>query len=425
MDRRTFLSVSALAATAPLIGVPASAQPAPTTTPPRQPTRAERIADAMAATRMPLEFDGSRFSGVGYDWLLKRGSEADAFLLGEEHGIAENPKLAAQLFSGLTAHRYRHVAVEISPPMAAVVNRALASRDPNDLRKLLTTPESRIAFFGMREEAEWLRSARSAVPGRSPFLWGMDYEVGADRHLIRMLQQRSKPAAAAQALSALAAASAASWAKYEETHNPQYIFSFAGDPKLVQAVSAAWPNADPDSKVVLNTLEQTLTINALWVAKKGYDSNLLRSKLMRANLYRYWSAKPERDRLFMKMGASHLVRGLSMTDVFDLGTAVPELVGRNGGRSFHLLVLPGPNTQTANLDPTKFVYVPGNRDQYGEGMDLFDKSVIPDKFTIFETAPLRPLASSFAGDVPLPLWRVIHGFDAVLIMTGSHPSSNL
>jgi hypothetical protein len=58
-------------------------------------------------------------------------------------------------------------------------------------------------------------------------------------------------------------------------------------------------------------------------------------------------------------------------------------------------------------------------------MDLFDKSVISGKFTIFDTAPLRPLASSFAGDVPLPLWRVIHGFDAVLIMTGSHPSSNL
>jgi len=425
MDRRTFLSVSALAATAPLIGVSAAAQPAPPTAAPKKPTRAERLAETMAANRMALEFDGARFSGAGYDWLLRQGSEADAFLLGEEHGISENPKLAAQLFTDLTAHRYRHVAVEISPPMAAVVNRALTSRNPNDLRKLLTTPESRVAFFGMHEEADWLRSARSALPGRSPFLWGMDYEVGADRHLIRMLQQRPKPAAAERALSALAAASAASWAKYEATHNPQFIFSFAGDPKLVQGVSAAWLNADPNSKIILETLEQTLAINALWLAKKGYDSNLLRSKLMRANLYRYWSAKPERDRLFMKMGASHLVRGLSMTNVFDLGTAVPELVGRNGGRSFHLLVLPGPDTQTANLDPTKFVYVPGNRDQYGEGMELFDKSVIPRKFTVFDTAPVRPLASSNAGDVPLALWRVIHGFDAVLIMTGSHPSSNL
>jgi len=129
MDRRTFLSVSALAASAPLIGTSAAAQPAPAPAVPKKPTRAERLAEAMLANRMSLEFDGTRFSGAGYDWLLRQGSEADAFLLGEEHGIAENPKLAAQLFTGLTAHRYRHVAVEISPPMAAVVNRALASRD--------------------------------------------------------------------------------------------------------------------------------------------------------------------------------------------------------------------------------------------------------------------------------------------------------
>ena len=146
---------------------------------------------------------------------------------------------------------------------------------------------------------------------------------------------------------------------------------------------------------------------------------------MRANLLRYWSTKRPKDRLFMKMGASHLVRGLSMSDVFDLGTFVPELLAEQGQPSFHLLVLPGPGTQTANLDPTKFVYVPGKRDQYGEGMDVFDKSIIPGTFTVYDTAPLRSIASSRSKEVPLPLWRVIHGFDAVLIMTGSHPSSNL
>jgi erythromycin esterase-like protein len=424
MDRRTFLSRSAVAAAAPLIVAPVGAQPAQPATPPK-PTRAQRLAEAMAANRMPLELDGRRFSGAGYDWLLRRGSEAQAFLLGEEHGIAENPKLAAQLFGVLVPSGYRHVAVEISPPMADAVDRALASSNPAALRTLLTTPQSRIAFFGLREEADWLRSARAALRGKAPYLWGMDYEVGADRYLIRQLASAPKPAAAKQALAKLAAASAASWAKYEQTHNPEFIYSFAGDPKLVQDLRAAWPNAGAESRLIMDTLEQTFAINRLWVEKKGYESNLVRSRFMRANLLRYWRSKPPQDRLFMKMGASHLVRGLSMTDVFDLGTLVPELAAANGGRSFHLLVLPGPGTKTANLDPTKFLYVPGNRDQYGEGMDLFDTSVIPGKFTVFDTAPLRPLASSFSGDVALPLWRVIHGFDAVLIMTGSHPSSNL
>lgn len=424
MDRRNFLSASMFAAAAPLAGARLAAQAAPARTS-SKPTRIQRLAEAIAANRMPLDFDGSRFSGAGYDWLLQRGSAAHAFLLGEEHGIAENPTLAAQLFAALVPSGYRHAAVEISPPMAAALDAALASSDPNAFRRLLTTPESRVAFFGMREEAAWLRAIHGALRGKGGSLWGMDYEVGADRYLIRKLQATRKPAAAERALARLAAASTDSWARYEQTHNPEMIFSFAGDPGLVQALRIAWPSADAQSQLIMDTLEQTLAINRLWVAGDGYASNLLRSKLMRKNLLRYWRKMPPAERLFMKLGASHLVRGCSMTDIFDLGTLVPDLLAERDQQAFHMLVLPGPESQTANLDPTRFLYVPGKRDEYGEGMSLFDRAVIPARFTLFDTAPLRPIANSYSGEIPLPLWRVVHGFDAVLIMTGSRPSSNL
>lgn len=112
---------------------------------------------------MPIAFDGTLFSGAGYDWLVKRGSEAHAFLLGEEHGIAENPKLAAQLFKDLAPVGYRNLAIEISPPMARVLDEALL-KGPAATRPLLTNPESRLAFYGMREEADFLAAARAAVP---------------------------------------------------------------------------------------------------------------------------------------------------------------------------------------------------------------------------------------------------------------------
>lgn len=421
MDRRSFLSATAVAAAAPLVGMPAigAAEPAASS----KPGPVSELAAAAVANRMPLDFDGKRFSGPGYNWLLKRGAEAQAFLVGEEHGIAENPELAAQLFAALVPHGYRHVAVEVSPPMADALDAALRN-DGAAFELLLTTAESRVPFFGMREEAQWLLDARAAVPGRQPFLWGLDYDVAADRYLLEQLKRWPKPAAAQRALAQVAAASAASWARYMETKNPQFIYSFAGDPADIRALRDAWPGAAARTALILETLEQTLAINALWVAGKGYESNVMRSRFMRSNLLRYWTRMPPGDRLFMKLGASHLVRGVSMSDVFDIGTMVPELVAPRGGNSFHLLVLPGPGTQTANLDPTKFVYVPGQRDEYGEGMDIFDKSVVADKFTLYDTAPLRSLASG-SGGVPLPLWRVIHGFDAVLVMTGSHPSTNL
>lgn len=423
MDRRTFLSATAVAAAAPL----ASARVVAQSSGPAKPTQLDKIAEAATSNRQALNFDGRRFSGPAYEWLRERGSEAQAFLIGEEHGIAENPKLAAQLFTDLAHTGYRHLAIETSPPMASALAQAVANCGVDGVKKLVTTPESRVAFFGLREEAELLAAAHKAIGGKPGWLWGTDYDVGADRFLISKLKSKPKPQAAALALARLDAASAASWARYDETHNPQFIFSFAGDPALVRAVRGDWADADAESRLILDTLEQTLSINQAWTQGKGYESNLRRSRFMRSNLLRYWKAKQRQDpqsRLFMKMGGSHMVRGVNMSDVIDLGTLVPDLVAEQGGSAFQMLVLPGPGTQTANLDPTKFLYVPGNRGEYGAGMDVFDQAILPGTFTLFDTAQLRPLASS-SGDAPLPLWRIIHGFDAVLILTGSTPSSNI
>jgi hypothetical protein len=426
VDRRSFLSAATVTAAAPLAATWAIAQPA-TNAPARRP-KLEPIAEAAIANRRTLNFDGRRFSGPAYDWLIERGSGAHAFLVGEEHGIAENPKLVAQLLTDLAPAGYRQLAIETSPPMAAALGQAVADGGVAGIRRLVTAPESRIAFFGLREEAEMLAAVHRVVGGRPNWLWGLDYEVGSDRFLIRRLKASAKPQRAADALARLEAASAASWARYDSSRNPQHIFSFAGDPALVAAVRRTWPGADADSRLILDTLQQTLSINQAWTRNQGYESNLQRSRFMRANLLRYWKLKQRQDRtgrLLMKMGASHMVRGLSMSDVFDLGTFVPELVAVEGGAAFHLLVLPGPGTRTANLDPTRFLYVPGTRDEYGAGMELFDQAVAPNGFTLFDTAPLRPLASSVSGDLPLPLWRIIHGFDAILILTGSTPSTNI
>jgi len=211
-------------------GGAAAAQPTPAKPP--QPSRMERLTKAIAQNRMSLDYDGTHFSGPAYDWLLKRGSDAQAFLLGEEHGIAENPKLAAQLFTALVPRGYRRLAIEISPPMAEHIDRTITRAGEAGLRKILSAPESRVAFFGLREEADFLKSARLALPMDEPVLWGLDYEIGADRYLIRSLKGVPKPAAARAALDTLEAASIASWKRYSETKNPQFIFSFSGDPEL-------------------------------------------------------------------------------------------------------------------------------------------------------------------------------------------------
>ena len=424
IDRRELIvRAGMIGAAAPaLLTAAAAQQPAAA-----QPSRADRLASAALNARQRLEYRDGTFSGPAWDMLLARGRDAQFFLLGEEHGIAENPKLAAALFQALVPSGYRNVAIEISPPMATVVDRALAEGGMDGFRRLFADEGARVAFFGLREEAEWLAAARAAVPGRQPLLWGFDYEVGADRHLIALLMAKRKPAAAATALAALQAASSASWARYHETRNPQYIYSFSGDPALVRAVRHAWPRPDAEAQAMLATLEETFEINRLWVAGRGFDSNVRRAAFLRGNFLRYWAQARRRQtpRVFMKFGASHMIRGLNPTDTFDIGALAPEVAAIEGGKSFHLLVLAGPDSDTSNFDPQAYTFRPGRREQYQGGMELIARQAWPDAFTLFDTAPLRPIARSNARDLHPELARAIHGFDAILVMSGSTPAANL
>jgi hypothetical protein len=420
VDRRALfgaLCVGAAGATMAAAQTPEAAPP--------QASAVDRIAERAAQHRHRLEYDGARFSGPAFELLVREGASAHAFLLGEEHGIAENPKFAAQLFRALQPSGYDKICVEISPPMAGELD--LAAREGIDgVRAMFSDVARNVAFFGMREEAEWIADARSVATGREQAVWGLDYEVFADRRLIARLKAKRKPAAAARALEALEAASAAAWAQYAQTRNPQFIFSFSGDPELVRAVRAAWPSADQDAELMLDTIEETLEINRLFVTGRNQESNQRRNDFNKRNLRRYWRAQ-DAPRVFYKFGASHMVRGLSHTLSFDIGTMVPEIVALAGGASFHLMVLPGAGASIAQFDPAALSYRAAPvGSQYQQGLAPITGAAFTDAMTLIDVRPLRPLVpANRARQLDDDLVRVVHGFDAVLVMTGSTASTNL
>jgi hypothetical protein len=421
LDRRTLLSALGVGAAAGAV-TRVSAQEAPAPTP-----LTDRIAARALEHRHRLDFDGSRFSGPAWDLLVTEGRSSRFFCIGEEHGIAENPKLAAQLFETLSPDGFSKACVEISPPMAAELDRA-ARRGVDGLRALFSDPGANVAFFGMREEAEWLARVRAATSGREQAIWGLDYEVAADRRLIALLKDKRKPAAARAALAALEQASDASWAQYAETRSPRFIFSFSGDPGLVRAAREAWPQADSEADWILETMEETLSINRNWVQGEGWRSNERRARFNRSNFRRYWEAEDGRKpKVMLKFGASHMVRGLSHTQVFDLGSQASELAEAMGERSFHVLVLPGAGAQHAQFDPSAWTYRPANAGTYDDqGMAPLTSAAHAEAFTLIDLRPIRPMvfgARHKALDADLV--RTIHGFDALLVMSGSTASSNL
>jgi hypothetical protein len=418
-------SVSVTQAPAP-VALPPVVLPPPE--PPKPPAWMERLEAAAKANAVPLAYDGKTFSGPAWDKLVAEGKAAQFFLLGEEHGIAENPKLAAQLFGELAKSGYSKLVIEVSPPMATALDQS-ARGGITGLQKHLHTKGWEAAFFGMKEEAEMLAAARAAVKGDAPVFWGVDYEVGGDRLLISKLEAKTKPAGAEAAVAKLRAASTAAWAKYEAEKGPQFMFSFSGDPALVRAVRDAWPGQDPETGGVLTALEETLEINRLWVQGKGYDSNVRRSAYMRANFLKHWQAERaagRKPRVFAKMGASHLMRGRNMTETYDIGTLATELAFIEGGHAVSVMILPGKGSSAAVFNPVTFTYAPNKpKDDYMQGLDPIIDQADPNAFTLFDLKAMRPVMGSWRAGVDPELMRIVHGFDYLLVMSGSTASTNL
>lgn len=427
IDRRAVLAIAGLAG---------MARPAQAQTPPNGPAATpapsllERLAARAGENRHRLHFQDGRFSGPGWDLLTAEGRKASMFLVGEEHGIAENPRLAAALFTDLSRDGYDTLALETSPLMAGELDGA-AREGLEGICQLFARPGSQAAFYSMREEAELLVAARLTGPTGRSVLWGLDYDVAADRLAIARLKAMPKPSAAAAALATLEAASNASWSQYDATHGPQFIFNFSGDPALVKAVRDAWSGVPAEASWMLEVLEETLEINRLFQGGRGHASNQRRADLNKRNLLRYWrAAKAEgrTPRTMFKFGASHMVRGLSTTESFDLGTLVPELASIEGGTAFNLLVLPGAGSRTAVFDPSAWTYRPGEpHNNYNSGLESVTDQAFPDAFTVIDLRPLRPLLSGGgrSATADRELVRMIHGYDAVAVLTGSTASANL
>jgi hypothetical protein len=404
--------------------VPVQAAETPTVATAAPPAWIGRLTDATKANALKLDYASGVFSGPGWDKLVAEGRAAQFLLVGEEHGIAENPKLMGQLFETLAKDGYSKFVIEVSPPMADALT-ASAQTGMAGIKAQYALDGGEPAFFGMQEEAEMLVRARAA----GATFWGVDYEVGGDRLLLAKLEAMTKPKAAEEALAKLHAASAASWAKYYAEKNPQFMYSFNGDPALVRAVRDAWPQRSAEASGILTTLEETFAINQMWVAGKGFESNARRSAFMRDNFLTHWNAVREQkpaSKVFVKMGLSHLVRGRNMSEVYDLGALVPELAQIEGVKALQVGILQGKGSPTAVFDPVAWRYNPSDpKDNYMQGLDALYAGAYPDAFTLIDLRAVRPAVSRWREGMDPELIRIVHGLDLLLIMSGSTPSANL
>jgi hypothetical protein len=407
-----------------------AAQAAPQTAAPPPAAADTALAAALRQNRHTLSASADgRLQGPGARVLVEGGRQSQFFLFGEDHGVAQVPQLAAGIFRELAPAGYRYLAVETGEALAAAMNDA-ALRGDTALAGFVGRNWPGAPFYSLREESQLLVSAARTAGGRRDVVWGLDYDIFGDRYALRRLRDIAPNPAARAAADRTVAAADSLFRTAVRTQNPAGLMMFSGPDTLFAPLRRAYaPTAGSEADRILEELESTLRVNRLQVGRRYYDANMERGRVMKQRfMRRYRQAVAAGDtlpRVMLKFGANHAVRGRNFTDFFDLGTAVHELAELNGGRAFGVMVLPGRGTQQAGIDPRTFGYVARDASESEWTKPLYD-AADPGAWTLYDLRPLRlPLIAGRLGPMHPDLARAIHGFDALVILSGSGPSESL
>ena len=366
-------------------------------------------------------------AGRGWDWLVQEARDARFTLIGEEHGVAETAQLSAALFKAVRGSGYRRMAIELSPIIAQDIEAAAKRNGVQGILNFYAAPSTWSPMY-LREEAQFLASVVSSAPRNERVLWGLDREIFSDRYLISRLEPKVPPRAK-ESFARLKEASTNAGALQQQNQGPPFLFS-SQDPAIVSAVRAAWPNADRESDMILRTLEESLAINAVARTGTAWDSSERRAQWMRNGLAE--RLREERGRgspkVMMKFGYNHMIRGANYVNIFDLGAMTDEVAALNGGRAFHIIVLPGPGSRQATLGPGRsFVSVSSDEfDEFRAGDQRLTRVLSNTNATgheVIDLRAVRPLAMRGLESWNSDVVRTIHGYDAAVIWKGAHASS--
>jgi hypothetical protein len=386
------------------------------------------LLEALQKNRLPLTMPGAP-AGRGWDWLVQQARDARFTLIGEEHGVAETAQLSAALFKALRGAGYSRMAIELSPIIAQDIETAARRNGVQGILDFFAKPDSWSPMY-LREEAQFLAAVVGAAPRGEHVLWGFDREIFSDRYLISRLEPRV-PGRARASYARLKEASTGSAMRREKNPGAEPPFLFAQEPSIVSAVRAAWPSPDRESDTILRTLEESLAINAVARTGTAWDSSERRAQWMRSSLASRLNDERRRGplpKVMLKAGYNHMIRGPNYVNIFDVGSMTDEVAALDGGRAFHVIVLPGPGSRQAVLGAGRsFASVSSDEfDEFKAGDQRLTRvlsSATATGHEVIDLRALRPLAMRGLESWNADVVRTIHGYDAAVIWKGAHASS--
>lgn len=370
-------------------------------------------------------------AGPAGEELAARVREARFVLLGEEHGVAEVPRLTEALWRAGRGPGNRHLAIEVGEQVAARLEAALRADTTGEAyRRFIGDHWPGAPFYFWREDATLLRAVIRSTPGRRGVLWGLDYDIMADRHAMTRLRMLAPGREARRLVDSAVAVMDSAFARALGDQNPGLFYMFGGSPALFRRLrNGIRPATGSEADRIVGLMEETLAINQLFLAGRGYESNLRRSSLLKRQFLRMYdstsAATGQPPKVLLKFGADHMLRGLNPSNQFDLGTLLPDLALADGGLTLSLLVMGGAATRHAQIDPRvlRSVEVPVETAQ-SEWARPFVEAADQAQWTVFDLGALRPEVQRL-GALPPDFRQVLYGVDLVVVLSGSGPQHDL
>lgn len=384
-----------------------------------------RLIEMLEANRHPVTIENDRLAGSGGQVLIDAGRAARFALVGEEHGIGEIPLFTAAWFRSLIPAGYRHLAVEVGPDAGLLLD-SLAKIGPAALADFQEARAPGFPFFILESESRLLTEARAALPDVDEVIWGIDYDILGDRYLFPLLEAAAPSDEARQVVDEIRQSADDGLAQVVETGNPALLLLWSAPDEPFERLRAA-VDPVPGSRAdrVIETMRETAFINRLFMSGRNWESNHVRSTWMKKSMSRHLDAAraagEAEPRVMVKLGANHTYRGLNQTRQYDVGAMLAQVAEAEGSRSFHLLVVGGPDTRASQFNPVSLNYQTSPVGMLSIVLPT-QRLVLPDAWTLFDFRPLRAAIHNRQVDVTQEMFDLAFNFDALLVMTGSTPA---
>ena len=370
--------------------------------------------------RYALTLDGTSISGPAADFILRAAAPSQFVTIGEEHNVAEVAQFSAALFRVLhERYGFNHFADEQDVWMCAAVSRPPLRGDFDRIAALQRKYPNAFTFQG-REEMAMLADIGRVSTAKSDPIWGLDQLFGALHVLEALLPLAPNERSRARTRELIEAARTYEAKRY--TEGARYISNIAKLDDYLALKRLYAPKAGSEAEFLLDQLVISVRVytNYQLAAKEkkptGYESNREREENMKTLFMRGYRAAERSEhalpKVLLKFGHWHLYRGMNLGSVFTLGNFVSDLATSNGMQSFGIAVL---------LD-----------DGAGSSRDLLKRAPWAKPFvdassgpwTVIDLRPMRPYAHDRRlGTIDPELWRLLFGFDAVLVGHGAHAAT--